>query len=483
MSNLAQLVELLKQEKQKISQTKEFDLVTESEVQAPVQSIENVQHEIEHVDINVVTEQVSNGTSIEPEVVPTISAPKPVVDSTQFAVNQLSKNFELLKKSFDDTRRMIASASHSGGGEVEFRWLDDVNRNSITDNWLLEYDAASKKFQFTENVGPISSVNFKTTGPTNTPTPGQISYNQLEDCFDLYHVDGTVSQDALEQHMRVHNSTGTLLENGTVVRFAGVVTNGDANPMVDRHIANGTIPPLYTVGILTVDLANGDTGRATTYGKVRNLNTTGSDVGETWAQGDILYVSPIIAGKLTKVKPTAPNIVVVIAAVLKVHATEGILLVRPTIFPRLHYGTFVDKTNQIHTTINTPKAITFSTTDVANGFRRDTDTSKIIAEVSGLYNYKFSIQLVSSNSSAKDVYIWFRKNGVDISDSATRKTITGNMVYDIAAWDITVSMNVNDYFQIMWAVTDTTISITAPSATAFCPAIPSVILNITEAAL
>lgn len=464
MSNrLSELAQLLNQEKQKLAET-----------------------ESSSVDIVPDEPKIEQCIAIDESTftIPLANNPRPVtVDPTQFAVNQLAKNFELLKRSFDDTKRTIVSASHSGGGEVEFRWLDDVNRNSINNNWVLEYDAASKKFQFTENIGPISSINLKTSGPTNTAVAGQISYNALEDCFDLFHTDGTVSQEALELHMKVHNHTGSDLENGTVVRFAGVITNGDANPMIDRHIANGTIEPLYTVGVMTNTVPSGQTGRATTYGKVRDLNTTGSLVGETWIQGDILYVSPTNPGKMTRVKPTAPNLVIVIAAVLKVHETQGIILVRPTIFPRLRYATFIDKTTQSHTAINTPKAISFNTVDVANGFHRATDTSMIVAEVSGLYNYKFSIQLVSNNSSSKDVYIWFRKNGTNIPDSSTRKTITGNSVYDVAAWDVTVSMNAGDYFQIMWAVTDTSLLIPAPAATAFCPAIPSVILNITEVAL
>lgn len=35
-----------------------------------------------------------------------------------------------------------------GGGEVWFKWLDDVNRNTMTqanDNFVLEYDATTKK--------------------------------------------------------------------------------------------------------------------------------------------------------------------------------------------------------------------------------------------------------------------------------------------------------------------------------------------------
>lgn len=412
----------------------------------------------------------------------TTTAPKEEGD------NPLSE-YSIINKKIKFLEQWIGKIQNTGpgSGEVNFRYLDDVNRGTMNpgnDNWVLEYDATTKKVQFTENVGALKTFLFNTAGPDAALIPGQLGWNPDEDCLDIRHADGSTLQAGLEQHMQVYNGTDSTLANGTVVRFAGVNGDGDETPIVAPHIANGTIPPLYTVGILTNSIPNGEIGRATTYGKVRNINTTGSDVGETWVTGDILYVSPTNAGKCTKVKPTAPNIVVVVAAVLKVGTTDGILLVRPTIFPRLHYGTFVDKTNQTATLINTPYAVKYNTTDVANGHRRDNvDTSKIIAEVSGYYNYKFSIQLVSSNSSAKEVWIWFRKNGVDIPDSASRVTIVGNSVYSVASWDVSVSMDVNDYFQIMWAVSDTAVSITAPAATAFCPAIPSVILNVTEAAL
>lgn len=378
------------------------------------------------------------------------------------------------------------SAAGPGSGEVNFRYLDDVNRGTMNpgnDNWVLEYDAATKKVQFTENIGAIRTILFNTEGSTTELLPGQLAWNPDEDCLDIHHADGSTLQTGLEQHIQVYNGSDSLMVSGTVVRFAGVNGDGDETPIVLPHIANGTIPPLFTVGVITTDIQPGGLGRATTFGKVRNTNTTGSNVGETWVKGDVLYLSPTNPGKFTKVKPTAPNIVVSVAAVLKVDTTGGILLVRPTIFPRLFYGSFADKTSQTHTAINTPKAVTFNTTEIANGHRRGAVTSQIIAENSGLYNYKFSIQLVSTNSAAKEVWIWFRKNGVDIPDSATRKTIVGNTVYDVAAWDITVSMMPNDYFEIMWAVSDVTISITAPPATAFCPAIPSVILTVSEIAL
>jgi len=42
-------------------------------------------------------------------------------------------------------------------------------------------------------------------------------------------------------------------------------------------------------------------------GTLRGFNTTGSSVGEAWADGDALYYNPAYVGSMTKVKPSAPN--------------------------------------------------------------------------------------------------------------------------------------------------------------------------------
>jgi hypothetical protein len=47
----------------------------------------------------------------------------------------------------------------------------------------------------------------------------------------------------------------------------------------------------------------------------------------------------------------------------------------------------------------------------------------------------------------------------------------------LAAWNFVLRMNTGDYFRLMWATTNTNVSILAEAATAFSPAIPSVILT------
>lgn len=146
----------------------------------------------------------------------------------------------------------------------------------------------------------------------------------------------------------------------------------------------------------------------------------------------------------------------------------------------LRYGTFFDTTDQTAAAINTGYPITFNNTDLSEGVYLGTPTSRIYVDRLGAYNFQFSLQLEStSGASAKEVYIWARINGTDVPDSATKLTIEGANKHYVAAWNFVLKMNTGDYFQLMWATTNTTVQILADPVTAFCPAIPSVIMTVT----
>lgn len=145
----------------------------------------------------------------------------------------------------------------------------------------------------------------------------------------------------------------------------------------------------------------------------------------------------------------------------------------------LRYGTFFDTTDQTAAAIDTGYPITFNNTDLSEGVFLGTPTSRIYVNRPGAYNFQFSLQLVSSNSSEHLVYIWARINGVDVPNSATRITLKGSDEAAVAAWNFVLRLGSNDYFELMWATDDTDVEIAAEAATAFCPAIPSVIMTVT----
>lgn len=146
----------------------------------------------------------------------------------------------------------------------------------------------------------------------------------------------------------------------------------------------------------------------------------------------------------------------------------------------LGYGSFFDTTTQTAGAINTAYAVTFNTTDLARGTARGSTTSRIYVYAPGAYNMQFSAQLTKSSASAHYVYLWFRKNGTDIANSASKIIMQGSSSDTIAAWNFVSSAAAGDYFELMWAVEDTGIQLTASSATAFAPAVPSVIFTINQ---
>jgi hypothetical protein len=451
----------------------------------------------EQLIIEEVSELIAEETLDETELLVEADPPKinPEVDKYLRGKSFQQPDPDLVSKNIDDIRSKIKfleqtmgriAATGPGSGEVNFRWLDDVNRATMTegnDSWLLEYDAATKKVQFTENVGPIQKLRFNTSHVhDDVRDEGTLCWNNVDKTIDLTQ-NNVTQQIGQENQVLVRNRTGSTITNGMFVRFAGAEENGVARLLVAPFLGDGTYPNLFGLGVATEDILDGGDGFVTVFGKIRNINTTNTGItSETWQVGDILYASPTTPGKLTRIKPTAPNNVIPVAAVLRVDDELGELFIRPTYEQKRPYGSFADLLDQSALLTNTPYAVKIRRTEIANGFSI-ADETKVVAAISGLYNYQFSLQLSSSNSSSKEVYIWARKNGQDIPDSSTRITISGNGVYDVAAWNFVISMDANNYFELMWATSDTTAKIDAPPATAFCPAVPSVLLTVTEVAL
>jgi len=84
-----------------------------------------------------------------------------------------------------------------------------------------------------------------------------------------------------------------------------------------------------TIGLVTETIATNQEGFIITVGQIEDINTTGSLQGETWSDGDVLYLSPTVAGKLTNIKPTSPTgHIVVIGYVEYAHANNGKIYVK-----------------------------------------------------------------------------------------------------------------------------------------------------------
>ena len=75
--------------------------------------------------------------------------------------------------------------------------------------------------------------------------------------------------------------------------------------------------------------------------------------------------------------------------------------------------------------------------------------------------------------------MWPRVNGSDIANSNTKLALTGGTNTEaLMALNYVLPMNAGDVFQLMFAVSDTSVKLLKEPAVSFGPAIPPVILTV-----
>jgi hypothetical protein len=308
---------------------------------------------------------------------------------------------------------------------------------------------------------------------------GRFAWHDEEQTAEIGMEYGVVQQVGLEYYARVENATGVTIPDGTVVGFVGT---GPGNVLsAAPYIADGSSPSLYVLGVMTHALPNsGQTGYCTVWGNVSGIDTTGTSLGETWSVGDILYASPSTAGAFTNIKPTAPNNVIPMAAVLFVDASDGEIFVRPTIEQQRYYAVLEKTTSQVPAAINTEYLLTFDAIQIGNGIAIGTPTSRMVVANSGLYQIEAKLQLTSGSSSAKNVWAWVKKNGTPIANSARIVTTDINGGYIAMSLTETISLVASDYIELAFAADNTNITVSSVAATGFAPAAPAVLLTITQ---
>jgi hypothetical protein len=300
----------------------------------------------------------------------------------------------------------------------------------------------------------------------------RLSWNTTDQTVNLGMDYGVTQQIGQETYARVRNTTGVTIPNGTVVGFAGATSNA---LLVAPYLADGSQPTLYILGIMTHDLPDsGEKGYCTTWGFVRDMDTS------AFSPGDLLYASPTVAGALTNTKPTAPDNVIPLAACITSNATTGIIFVRPTIQQMQYYGVFTKTTDQTPAVINTEYLLTFDNTQISNGVTIGGTTSQIIVPESGLYQFDATVQLTSGSSSAKNIWVWWKKNGTAIANSARLVTSDVNNGYIPIALNETVSLAANEYVELAFAADSTNVTVDSVAATAFAPSAPAVVLSVTQ---
>jgi hypothetical protein len=162
----------------------------------------------------------------------------------------------------------------------------------------------------------VDSLQF--TGGTGLQ--GTVTWNANEETLDLVQ-NGATLQLGQEIQVHVKNQTGSTIPDGTPVYVTGTLGNS-GRLTVAPMIADGSIPAKFFLGVTTENIANGEDGKVTTFGKIRGLNTS------MYTEGQTLFVSASTAGAFQTTAPVSPNLDLETAIVINSHANNGTLFVR-----------------------------------------------------------------------------------------------------------------------------------------------------------
>lgn len=210
---------------------------------------------------------------------------------------------------------------------------------------------------------------------------------------------------------------------------------------------------------------------------VKQLNAVGYGEYATWLVSQVAEMQKQV--QALEVQPALETLQAQIAELQK--QVEGLQMrPPPREFERARYGQFYDTTTQVAAAINTAYGITFNTTDVSYGVTIGSPTSRVYVDETAVYNFLFSIQLDKTSGGTANFWVWPRINGVDVPDSNSQVRIQGNDAEQLVTVGYFFELNAGDYVEIMYAVSDTSVQVQSFAASAFYPAIPSIILTVSN---
>jgi hypothetical protein len=210
-----------------------------------------------------------------------------------------------------DPLNIIISATGGGGGGVP-------------------YTGATQDLDLGEFGLKAGQVTLDNT-PTGTANVGTTRWNDtLGSSETLLKGGNVILKNGVDLVARVVNkvSPNTTLTKAAyqVVRISGAQGQRLA---VDLARANNDLNSADTLGVVTETINANQEGFILTVGQLEGINTTGSLQGETWADGDVLYLSPTTAGRMTNIKPNGSNgHIVIIGYVEHAHINQGKIYVK-----------------------------------------------------------------------------------------------------------------------------------------------------------
>lgn len=126
------------------------------------------------------------------------------------------------------------------------------------------------------------------------------------------------------------------------------------------------------------------------------------------------------------------------------------------------FGAFQSLVDQSIASTTTAYAMTLDTTDFSNGVTTS-NSSRINVTNAGLYNLQWSGQFVNTDTQIHDASVWLRVNGTNLTGSTGLISVPnshgGVNGHSIVGWNYFLELAQNDYVELYWSATNTSISL------------------------
>ena len=205
---------------------------------------------------------------------------------------------------------------------------DVVGPASATDNAITRYNLTTGKLIQNSTVllddngklGQVDAIDFNTT-PTTAIAAKRLQWSDAEGSLQLGLKGGNVHSHISEDlFLYGYNNSGSPMTKGQVVRING---SSGVRPVVSLAQADSDPNSADTVGVVAETIANNSQGFVQVLGIMTNLNTN------SFNDGDVLYLSPTVAGQLVNTKPVAPDHLVRVAYCVKKSGGAGEIYIAP----------------------------------------------------------------------------------------------------------------------------------------------------------
>jgi hypothetical protein len=169
----------------------------------------------------------------------------------------------------------------------------------------------------------LSQIDFNTLYAEHIAyKEGSVWYDNVRHTLNFWGDDSNVVHEiGIEEHQRVYNNSGSIINKGSPLYYSGNYDPGGAQPVPTVGLADATDVNAYNAqGLAASDIGIDEYGYVILSGLVENINTSGLTAGQNFFVG-------LTPGAIQNQSPTYPNFPMCLGWVVKSDASTGTLLV------------------------------------------------------------------------------------------------------------------------------------------------------------